>query len=298
MSKVDFFIVGAPKCGTTSLHYYLKEHPEIFMPHIKDRPYFGDDIYSDMDDKEHKNVYKRPVNKKITGESCVWYLYSKTAARQIKKYNPKAKIIMILRNPADMLYSLHSELLYAKVESEKDFKKALDLEDTRKKIDKQYKYNPWGRKFLYYSEVASYSKHIKKFFRLFGRKNVHIIIFDDFIDSPESTYKSVLKYLGVHDLKFSPEFKKYNPNKLARSQVFQKFVVAPPDNLRRVVQKVLPYKMRYQLVKTITKLNTYHKVRAKMSRALRMSINSDYEKEIKRLENLLNISLSRWYLVS
>ena len=113
--KVDFFIVGAPKAGTTSLYHYLNEHPQIEMSSQKEPDYFSDTAIQEQGmyyrknriDTEEKyyslfNVESKNV---IFGEASVSYLFYKSVAGDIKKYNANAKIIIILRNPIDRAFS-------------------------------------------------------------------------------------------------------------------------------------------------------------------------------------------------
>lgn len=137
MKKPDFFIVGAAKCGTTAMYEYLKEHPEIFMPEDAKEPnYFGSDMNyksSRLTEEQYLSLFSDAKNEKRIGEASVWYLYSKLAASEIKEFCPSARIIIMLRNPVDMLYSLHSELFYGADEDIEDFKTALNAEEVRKK---------------------------------------------------------------------------------------------------------------------------------------------------------------------
>jgi len=132
--KPDFFIVGAPKCGTTSMYHYLRQHDQIFMPDEKEPHYFGEDLKKRPDkfidnEDEYLNLFKDAKPDQKLGEASTFYLYSKSASREIKEYNPDAKIIIMLRNPIDFLNSLHSQLLFSGNEDEPDFEIAMELEE-------------------------------------------------------------------------------------------------------------------------------------------------------------------------
>src|SRR5581483_10240451 len=157
--RPDFFIVGAPKSGTTALSEYLKPHPQIFIPDIKDVSFFGSDLYFTMPRitaEEYAAAFAAARDELRVGEASVWYLYSKCAAAEIKEYSPDASIIIMLRNPVDMLYAQHSEFLYNCNEDIPDFGAALEAEAERKR----------GRRVparahlvqgLFYRETARYS---------------------------------------------------------------------------------------------------------------------------------------------
>src|SRR5882757_7658017 len=135
MPKPDFFIVGAPKCGTTALYRCLEAHPEIFVPERKELHHFGTDLYSptyvrQLD--EYLSLFAAAGDAKRVGEASVWYLFSKRAATEINAFNPQASVIIMLRNPVEMLHSLHSQHLYNGTEEISDFATALNAEGDRK----------------------------------------------------------------------------------------------------------------------------------------------------------------------
>src|ERR671927_280038 len=132
--RPDFFIVGAPKCGTTALYVYLKAHPQIFMPFLKEPHFFGRDLssrYGRMTLADYLALFAGAKNDQRVGEASSWYLYSRTAAREIKEFSA-ADIIVIFRNPIDMMYAQHSQLLFQRQEEIVDFKEALAAESERR----------------------------------------------------------------------------------------------------------------------------------------------------------------------
>ena len=115
------------------MHYYLKEHPEIFMPEVKEPHFFGTDLVSPRfirDKEKYLSLFSAAENQKRVGESSIYYLYSKIAAAEIHKFSPTARIIIMLRNPVDMIYTLHSEHLFCGDENITNFKKALMAEES------------------------------------------------------------------------------------------------------------------------------------------------------------------------
>jgi len=110
--KADFFIAGMPRSGTTSLYTYLKQHPGIYLSLYKEPHFFSKDLtqssYNIQDEEIYNTLFAHAGDQQVTGEGSVWYLSSKKAALAIKEYNPQARIIIMLRNPVDMIYSLHS----------------------------------------------------------------------------------------------------------------------------------------------------------------------------------------------
>src|SRR5579859_908594 len=108
--RPNFFIVGAPKCGTTALNHYLSAHPEIFMAK-KEMHHFGADLkfgpqFFRRDRAEYLAEFAGGQGRKRVGESSVWYLFSREAAAELKAFNPEARVIIMLREPVAMLHSL------------------------------------------------------------------------------------------------------------------------------------------------------------------------------------------------
>lgn len=292
--KIDFFIVGAPKCGTTSMHNYLRQNPLIYLPEVKDRPFFGNDIYQDMDEESHSKIYIKRNSYQTMGETCVWYLKSRSAQKQIKKHNSEAKIIIMLRSPVDVLYSHHSEMLFSKAEREKDFMKALVEEKERKVHDNMTGYDHFGRTFTYYSDVVKFASQVTRYFDAFGKNNVHVIIFEDFTSDTKSSYQKTLRFLEISN-NFVPKFQKHNPNKISKHGYLQGLITQPPLWLRQYAHKYLPYKLRHLIVKKTIQLNTKYKPRKKMSPKDHAILTNQFSREINKLERLLDRDLSMWY---
>ena len=124
----DFYLVGAPKCGTSAMYEFLRRHPQIFLPKTKELIYFGTDLsYPTRLSREGFLRYflDRRDEKRI-GSAHTAYMQSELAAEEIRRVRPDADIIIMLRNPIDMLHSWHSELLYEAIEDIADVEAALD----------------------------------------------------------------------------------------------------------------------------------------------------------------------------
>ena len=114
--KIDFFIVGAPKCGTTAFHSYLNSHCRIEMLE-KEQHVYGSDLDFKFRPSNYIEAYDLDYDLKskgdvLIGEGAVWYLVSETAAKELKKVSPNAQILIFLRNPIDAIYSLYSNLFF------------------------------------------------------------------------------------------------------------------------------------------------------------------------------------------
>lgn len=176
MRVPDFFLVGAPKCGTSSLHSYLGQHPEIFISQPKEPHYFSTDIefrfrsyqYSNLED--YLRLFDNTDSFRCCGEASVWYLYSRCAAREIHRLNPNGKILAILRNPVDMMFSLYRFGTRLGGENIVGFREALAAEPDRLR-GKRIPTTVFVPSSLHYRKVATYSEQIQRYIDLFGREN-------------------------------------------------------------------------------------------------------------------------------
>jgi len=297
MRSPDFFIVGAPKCGTTAMYNYLKEHPEIFMPERKEPHFFGTDLnasyhYFIREEGEYLSLFSEAQNEKRVGEASVWYLYSRLAAAEIKEFCPYASIIIMLRNPVDMIYSLHSQLVYSLDENITDFKTALEAEKDRKqglRIPKDANFIEG----LFYQEVAKYTLQVKRYLDVFGRENVHIIIFDDFKSDITQVYRNTCQFLSV-DPNFQPEFSVINQNKRIYSFKLHNFLRNPPRAVVSLSRRLVPRSLRHSLVRSLMHTNVCHVPRPPMDLKLRRHLQAEFTPEVKQLSELLGRDLTYW----
>lgn len=291
----DFFIVGAPKSGTTAMYTYLKQHPEIFMPEKKESHFFGTDLHSSLfirDRTEYLSLFSRVKDEKRVGESSVWYLYSKKAATEIKEFSPSAGIIIMLRDPVDMLYSQHSQFLYNGNEEIACFEDALNAEEDRKRGLRV----PPSVHFvesLFYKETAKYTDQVRRYFDVFGSENVHVIIYDDFKGNVASTYRECLRFLGVTE-DFLPEFKAINPNKRVRSNALRNLLQNPPQIVKSFGRLFVSGPVHQKLIKNLTSFNRKYESRPPMDSGLRSKLQVEFAPEVERLSRLVKRDLTHW----
>jgi len=295
--RPDFFIVGAPKSGTTALYEYLKPHPDIFMPEMKDVSFFGSDLQFNMPRinlKKYLAAYEPVRNEKRVGEASVWYLYSKCAAAEIKEFSPSASIIIMLRNPVEMMYAQHSEFLYNCNENISDFARALEAEAERKR-GLRIPASAHLVQGLFYRDTARYSEQVARYLDRFGRANVHVIIFDDFKRDTQAVFRETLEFLNVDpDIPLKPRI--VNPNKVVRSRRFQEFLASPPRRLIAAYEAITPNTMHGRVHRLLRRLNTRYQQRPPLSPELRRRLQMEFAPEIQRLSDLLGRDLTNWTL--
>ena len=202
MIKPNFFIVGAPKSGTTSLFHYLEQHPDIFIPSIKEPRYFiADHILqtndqdpikeyllrtSTIEKSEYLNLYK-DKSQKVLGDASIQYLYhhKEVIPKMREMIAPDVKILIMLRNPVARAFSNYSHNTSSYEDN--NFKDALSLEDARIKN----RFNS----FWHYKSMSLYSMQVEAFVNEF--KNVKIVFFEDFIKDIDGTVSEIYKFLEV-----------------------------------------------------------------------------------------------------
>lgn len=238
----NFFIVGAMRSGTTSLYYYLKQHPKIYMCPIKETNYFakdidprqftrknkreslkvniGDYIRENMpktihsayvrDWRQYKSLFKNVNKEKATGECSPSYLFSDVSAKNIKKIIPNAKIIIVLRNPLQRAYS------HYKLEKQREFTNLTFLEAVKEDRDKKVK--GWGINQLYV-ELGLYYKQVKRYLSQFGKNQIKIFLYEELIENPNKLLKEIFKFLGVNKNVYVNTSNRHNASKIKEQEI-------------------------------------------------------------------------------
>lgn len=295
MRKPDFFLVGAPKCGTTAMHEFLRQHPEIYLPAKKEIHFFGTDLYSphySRDRERYLELFAGATEEKRVGEASVWYLYSKLASREIKEFSPEASIVIMLRNPVDMAYSLHGHRLYINSEDIEDFGEALEAEADRKK-GLRLPANPYPVAGLFYREVARYADQVKRYLDTFGKEHVQIILYDDFKADPAEVCQHVFSFLNVH-APFPVETSVINASKRIRNRRLANLLDPPPTIVSKVGRMFTSAERRRQIYQGVRELNTEHAPRKPLPASLRRQLQEDFAPDVARLSEMLGRDLSHW----
>jgi hypothetical protein len=291
----DFYIVGAFKCGTTALYDYLRPHPQIFMPFHKEPLFFGDDLtrrYGRMMRQQYEALFADAQPGQRIGEASAWYLYSRSAAEEIKAAAPGARILAMLRTPVDVMYAHHSQLLFNVEEDIADFGAALAAEPERR-AGRRIPAGPLRVENLYYRESVRFAEQLRRYLDAFGPERVHVIVFDDFVADTPGTYRSVLVFLGV-DPTFAPGFAVSNPNKRVRFRALQRLVYQPPGPLLRLVPVIRRFPLAHAVRERVLRLNSSAARRAPMDPELRQRLLDELAPQITELGQLIGRDLSGW----
>ena len=294
--RPDFFIVGAPKSGTTALYEYLRQHPQVFMSDPKEPNFFGADVERRRTPRigldEYLACFAGAGQAKRAGEASVRYLHSRRAAREIADFAPQGQAIIMVRDPVEMMYAMHGELVYIGAEDIADFAEALAAEPDRR-AGRRIPAGANKPAALLYRESAQFSEQIARYFDALGRDRVLVLVYDDFRDDTLGEYRRVLDFLGV-DPSFVPSMAIVNPSKQPRSRLLTRLIASPPGWFRRVVGAVLPARQRKRLFRRALALNSRTAPRPPMDPALRASLKAEFAPEVRRLGELIGRDLSAW----
>ncbi len=285
----NFFIVGAPKAGTTSLYYYLSEHPEVFMSPVKEPNFFSFEeieaqklYYKEKgigDFKEYLNLFKGAKDEKVIGEASVSYLFYPKVPLKIKKLIPDAKIIIILRNPIERAYShylMDYKLGYINIPFE---------EVVYKKTNSK-----WAN--LYYQqyiELGFYYQQVKRYIDIFGENQVKIFFSENLKNEPKKVIFSLFSFLKIN-IDFSPNNTKlYNTYEMPKNRIFRKLYSF--NFFRKSIKKIIPS----SYLKIVKKTFFYKDRKPDLNKELKKHLRKLYKEDIKKLEILINKDLSVWY---
>lgn len=236
MRKPNFFIAGAPRCGTTSMYSYLRQHPEIYVSPHKEPHFFGSDLSplpgGVREEELYRELFAGAGDRPRAGEGSVWYLLSEKAPFEIKEFAPDAKILILLRAPQQMLESLHALFLRTGNEDLPTLEEALAAEPERREGGRLPPgvYLPEG---LLYTGVARHAPKVERYLSVFGRENVHCIVFDDMVRDTAAVYRQVLEFLGV-DPEFEAELDPRRANEKVRMMAIRQLARTPPEVRRRL----------------------------------------------------------------
>lgn len=302
MIKPNFLIVGAAKSGTTSLYYYLKQHPDIYMSEeVKEPHYFARETFSAVanntpmakhslqylvqDKEKYSALFAKAICEKAVGEASTGYLYAhKEAIQKIKTELGDIKIIIMLRNPIQRAFSAYSHLVKDCFEV-LTFKEALHAEEKRKE-------EGW-HPFFYYKSYGLYSEMIKAYLENFS--DVKIVFFENFNDNEKNVVKDIYEFLGV-DSSFTPNTGiKLNVTGIPKSRLLYNFMMQ--ENLIKRILRPVYYTFmskhirkkvgNIMMQKNLQKMNIFEKDR--------IHLQQFFKDDIKKIEKLLNMDLSHWH---
>jgi len=285
--RVDFFIVGAPKSGTTSLFHYLDEHPEIEMSSQKEPDYFSDkDIQNRgmyygknrIDTIEKYHDLFEDTNSRLKGEGSVSYLFYNNVPAKIKEYNPNAKIIIMLRNPIDRAFSHYLM----------DYRLGVVSNTFEDIVFKQSKHKHSSLFYQQYVKVSEYTVQIERYLDFFSADNILVIDYEEFKKDVLGVVNKTFFFLGV-DQDFKPNvIKKYNTFTMPRSSLIR--FIYSSVSLRRLLNYIIPLVVVSQIRAVLFKNNK----KPILAESTRNFLRKHFIDDINALSALLKKDYSQW----
>lgn len=309
------FIVGAPRCGTTSIARYLKRHPQVCFSIVKEPHFFAIEDLRALDDDALKETIARDYLDRffperegfpLIAEGSVTSLYVPERLEPVLKVWPDARFIIAVRNPLEMIPSLHQRLFYNGDEDVKDFARAWALVPERRqgrKVPRRCADPRW----LDYWEGGRLGKYVGAFVRRLGRDRCFISVFDDYVADPANQYHRLLDFLDLGD-DGRTEFTRHRESRGVRSATLQRLLQRPP----RAAVSLLGsehYKLRIGaktgklgksartvlgLRKRLLDWNKAPAPKVELQPALRDEMRAMYRDDVAELSDLLGRDLNHW----
>jgi len=299
MTFPDFYIVGAPKCGTTALFTYLQNHPQVFFPSFKEPNYFLTDLPNVRHyptDERYLSLYRHAPPSARRGDASVWNLFSTTAAQEIHARRPDARIVILLRNPVDAALSLHNHSIALLLEDIDDFAEAWAAQDERRAGQRLPFYCPHPE-LVIYRDVYLYAEQVKRYLTQFGPEQVMVVLFDDFIADPRNVTEAVVRHVGLSatdlpDTTFQP----VNAALTLRSRFLMDMLRAPPKPLGPLILagKRIANSVGIKPVGLMLKYFSKPIVKPTISVHQRAAYTSTFAEDLRQLEVLIGRDLSAW----
>lgn len=297
--RPNLFIVGAPKCGTTSLYEYLKSHPEVFMSVNKEPTYWSNDVSRGPGDiyiiekpEDYFALFEDAApSHRVVGEASTPYIYSKVAVERILEFSPEARFIAMLRSPVDLFVSLHQQQLRGYRGFENDIEKAWRNQEEWCRIA------PEGMVYHYdYRWVCALGTHMERLMGQVAAENLHIILLDDLKEDPLKVYLKTLAFLGLKD-DGRRSFPVYNESRIPRIWAYQWLIHFGMLKLGPVYRgaKWLAHRMGIRDVRgRLTEPNLKRVPKPDLRPEFREELVECFRPQVDLLSRLLDRDLSHW----
>lgn len=297
MNKPNFFIIGFPKCGTTSLANYLSEHSDILFSKIKEPHYFSSDFTDPVlrracSEEAYLDLFADDRHDwRAIGEASTGYIFSKVAIENILRFTEKPKIIVVLRNPMELVFSEHAQMLRSGHEDIDDFYEAWKLSNDRMKGE-MLPQKKTANILVSYKEFGRVGSYLDAVIKKVGRENLHLIVFDDMQNDIRSVYKRLLSFIDVPDDE-RIEFDVWNTRRFHRYNLLARFINDPPEKLL-ALNDLIKKTIGINEIGFINWLRTKNLRKKEIitSDCVLTEIRASFDEEIRLVESLLSRKLT------
>jgi len=292
-AKPNLFILGAPKCGTTALAFYLGQHPGVFMSDPKEPHFYTTDLpglrlTETRADYEALFADVQPQHR-VIGEASTWHLYSQQAVPAIERDHPEAKYIVMLRRPIDLIHALHSQAVYSFYDDVTDFARAVALEPDRAagrhvpRICKE-------PAVLQYTRVGRLGEQVQRLFETVPRERVQVIVYDDLRADTGAVYRQTLDFLGLPD-DGREAFPAVNASKQRRLRRLNTLLGRPPEPVKQAVRRVGLFHLAKGCKDLIQRASVKPTQRDPIPDELRAQLHESYRADTRLLGRLIGRDL-------
>jgi hypothetical protein len=293
-----FLVIGAAKAGTTSIHRWLDQHPDVFVTRVKEtnffafegsRPHFRTyepaetsiNNRSILTLEEYERAYTAASRESARGEVAPLYLYWPGTAENIRRHVPDARLVVVFRNPVETAFSAYLHLRRDAQEPLPTFEAALDAEATRIREN-------WAPIYRYV-DLGRYATQLERYLAVFPRSQIKVFLYEELANDPTGVVQDLFEFIGVTG-SFRPETDlRYNVSGEPRSRLAS--WVANTPALKQFIKPFMPRRFRQALK---TRVNEWNLRRPELSAATRDRLLQQLAPEIRRLEQLIGKDLSAW----
>ena len=297
--------MGAPRCGTTSFCRYLARNPQICFSQPKEPHYFTQ-LTHDPSEAELARDYllrcfgHHAATHRAVGEGSVSYLYLPEALQRIRRLNPDARFIALVRNPVTMLPSYHLRMRFLLQEDEPDFAQAWARESARARGERVPKHCLDAR-LLLYSKVGALGAQIERLFATAGPERSHVIVFDDLKADPLGVYRRALDFLHV-DYDGQTLFETRYESRMYRYRWLQRLLFVPATRGGRMMQTLQQRTRKYNpdgskrpnLMKRVTRWNKVPASATPLTPEMKEVVRAALRPDVALLSRLLGRDLGHW----
>lgn len=293
----NFLIIGAAKSGTTSLARYLSQHPDVYILEAS-RHFVAPGIRLQYGGPNADAVAKRTVwrredyermfagwkGEKAVGEKDAVYLSSETAPRAIFEAIPRARLIAILRHPADRAHSQFTHNLRALCEPSSDFRDALQAEAERKRCG-------WTDNY-FYRERGRYAEQLQRYYALFPPEQLLVLLYDDLVADAAGVMRKVCRHIGVSEEHGLNVAERYNISEGVPTSGGMHRLLTQEGFLKSALRTVIPSSLQKRLWWALYRKNL--RPVPKLDPHLRSELVEEFTDEIRELAKLIDRDLSAW----
>ena len=286
MKKIDTMIIGAQKCGTTTVYDWLAQHPRVYLPQIKEVHYFVRDEFYQQGESYLEPLYRGAAEGQLLGGAYAHLMFFPEAVKRLLAHNHQMKIVAVLRNPIDRAYSAYWFARRNGWEHLETFEEALAAEDHRQA-------GSWmERTELTYLTHGRYAMQLAPYFESMERNQIHVIVTDDLHANPAAVFDTLQQFLGLSERVGLTTHERRNESSVARWKWLQARLLSHDSPAKRLYRRLVPQssrvRLREKILTPLENLNVKPFRYPGMSEETRSKLCDHFAEENRQLWQLLD----------